>query len=175
MVTFMNDLPQPEPMRLRLYPSPVLNQPGALVITPPDSLLLGKMVHACHYLRGYALAAQQIGITQRFFVISRNKDLPSSAPEVVINPEISGIEGEDLMTESCLSIPGFKATFRRHARFTLHYNDADMVRKTYQCRGLLARVVQHEMDHLDGKLFTERLQGVLYENGQAHLRKMAQR
>ncbi len=173
MVTFMTDTT--EPMRLHLYPSQVLNQPGALVVTPPSRMVLNQMVNACRYLHGYALAAQQVGIAQNYFVIARNKDLPSSTPEVVINPEMSAMDGEDLMTESCLSIPGFRATFRRHARFTLHYHDADMVRKTYQCRGLLSRVVQHEMDHLSGMLFTQRLVGGQREDAEAHLSRMRSR
>ncbi|MBI4060622.1 MAG: peptide deformylase [Elusimicrobia bacterium] len=106
--------------------------------------------------RGVGLAAPQIGLSLRIAVIDVK---PEGKPRriVLINPEILSLEGELNDEEGCLSLPGVYAKLRRHARARVRALDENGVSREVSGEGLLARALQHETDHLDGKLYIDRL------------------
>ena len=106
--------------------------------------------------RGVGLAAPQIGLTLRLAVIDVK---PEGKPQriVLINPEIVSLEGELNDEEGCLSLPGVYHKLRRHARARVRALDENGVSRELWGEGLLARAFQHEIDHLDGKLYVDRL------------------
>ena len=128
------------------------------------------MFEALYYPSGIALAAPQIGHSIQLVVvdISRSKRgiYSQEKPLVVINPQILSVIGDDVMEEGCLSIPGIRKNITRPAVITLQYRDEHFEVKTREFSGLIARVLQHEIDHLQGKLFIDRLE--------ANERKMVQ-
>lgn len=106
--------------------------------------------------RGVGLAAPQIGLSLRLAVIDVK---PEGKPQriVLINPEIVSLEGELNDEEGCLSLPGVYHKLRRHARARVRALDEHGVSRELSGEGLLARAFQHEIDHLDGKLYVDRL------------------
>lgn len=174
MVTFMTT-----PRALRYFPDPILIAPCKEINfdtwfdTMWDPSIVSDLTALCVKHHGYAIAAPQVGETLRYFVLRPNPDFPKSAPTLVMNPTITNLKGDIRFRESCLSIPGFFASLNRPDSFTLNYVGADGKPASYQCRGLLARVVQHELDHLDGMLFTDRLVGKSRDDAIALLKRMA--
>ena len=105
---------------------------------------------------GVGLAAPQVNWFKRLAVIH----VPELDPAVLVNPKIVEAEGEMLVTEGCLSIPGrgFRAAVKRVAKVTVEYQDAFGEKKCLaECEGVLAQVIQHEVDHLDGKFYIDHL------------------
>jgi len=108
-----------------------------------------------HELRGVGLAAPQVGISRRFMLVC-----PSGEPEdeqVVINPEILAKEGSDEMEEGCLSFPRVFGTIQRSLKLKVRYRDLDWEEKVLDLEGFVARVFQHELDHLNGIVFIDRM------------------
>ncbi len=144
------------------YGAGVLHQPAAAVpaVTPEIQLLVDDMIQTMYAAPGVGLAAPQIGVPLRIFVadVSLGRDL--AALYVFINPEFVERDGMQLEEEGCLSVPGFNATVARPSQVTVKGLDRDGVEQSVTGTGLLARCFQHEMDHLDGKLFVDRLRGL---------------
>ncbi len=134
-------------------------QPVAAV-TPDIQLLVDEMVAVMYAERGVGLAAPQIGVGLRVFVIDITGGRDPRALRVCINPSWGERDGMQLEEEGCLSLPGFTATVARSARAEVHALDSDGQPCTVAGDGLLARALQHEMDHLDGRLFVDRLRGL---------------
>jgi peptide deformylase len=108
--------------------------------------------------RGAALAANQVGFSQRFFVINKNQKIPGGLPLVICNPEVISKSTETTTeVEGCLSFPGIQVPVRRPLEVQVRYQDTCGVESTVQLDGWLARVFQHEIDHLDGTLFVDYL------------------
>jgi len=111
--------------------------------------------------RGLGLAAPQIGILKRIFIISmteapeERKHLPQ--PLFLINPRIVESTGTDLGEEGCLSFPGLHIDLERAAKVRVEYQDLEGKSKSLEACGIVARAVQHELDHLDGILLLDRL------------------
>jgi peptide deformylase len=103
---------------------------------------------------GVGLAAPQIGVSMRMFMLAPDR---TTDPIVVINPVISDQSGEDTVVEGCLSMPGVEGPVKRPAVITLSGRYPTGEGFSIRAEGLLARVAQHELDHLDGKLFTDRI------------------
>jgi peptide deformylase len=103
---------------------------------------------------GVGLAAPQVGVDARLFIMNQNRANPVI---VVVNPVLSSPEGEIVQTEGCLSMPGIEARVRRPQLITLNAQHIDGRPFSMRATGLMARVIQHETDHLDGVLFTNRL------------------
>jgi peptide deformylase len=118
------------------------------------------MIETMYAAPGVGLAATQLGVLQRVFVI--DVSLGRSAPDliVMINPVFVERDGMQLEEEGCLSVPGFNATVVRPARAVVRGLDRTGTERTIEGRDLLARAFQHEMDHLDGTLFVDRLRGL---------------
>jgi peptide deformylase len=128
-------------------------------ITLDIQALVDDMIETMYAAPGIGLAAPQVGVPLRLCVIdlsvgSRRDDLI-----VLVNPEFVEREGMQLEEEGCLSIPGFTSTVARPERVVVRGLDRDGKPRSFEGTGLLARAFQHEMDHLDGTLFVDRLRG----------------
>ena len=128
---------------------------AAQVATPEFQKLLDDMFETMYEAPGIGLAASQVDAHQRFMVIdvSEGKD----APTVFINPEITARQGEQVYQEGCLSVPGIYADVTRSDVITVQALDRHGQPFTLEADGVLAVCIQHEMDHLDGKLFVDYL------------------
>lgn len=144
------------------YGAPVLQQQAAAVcgVTPELLQLIDDMIETMHAAPGIGLAAPQVGVSQRLCVIDLSAGRVASDLIVLINPEFVARQGMQLEEEGCLSIPGFHATVARAARVTVRGLDRTGQPRTIDATGSLARALQHEMDHLDGVLFVDRLRPV---------------
>jgi peptide deformylase len=118
------------------------------------------MVETMYAAPGVGLAATQIGVPLRIFVIDLSVGRASGELVVMVNPEFVEREGTQLEEEGCLSVPGFNATVLRPARVVCRGLDREGRDRSVEGKGLLARAFQHEMDHLDGTLFVDRLRGI---------------
>jgi peptide deformylase len=122
--------------------------------------LLRDMAETMYAAPGIGLAAPQIGVPLRVFVIDITVGKKSGELHELINPRIVTCEGMQMEEEGCLSLPGFNATVVRPARVVAEGVDRHGKPKTIEGTGLLARALQHEMDHLDGTLYVDRLRGI---------------
>lgn len=138
----------PDP-RLRLRAEPVTTFDANLRI------LVDDLFETMYAAPGIGLAATQVNVQKRILVadVSHEQD----APLCVINPEILGRDGEEEMDEGCLSVPGFYERVRRAERIHLRFHDPIGNLHEATLDGLLAVCIQHEIDHLDGKLFVDYL------------------
>ena len=118
------------------------------------------MIQTMYAAPGIGLAASQLGVPLRLFVVDLSVGHTAGDLQVFINPEFIEREGMQLEEEGCLSVPGFNATVARPARAVLKGLDRAGVEQTVEGTALLARAFQHEMDHLDGTLFVDRLRGL---------------
>lgn len=148
--------------RILKYGDPVLHHPADPVgaITPEIQNLIDDMVETMYAAPGVGLAAPQIGVPLRIFVVDLSVGRTSGELLVFINPTFVAREGMQTEEEGCLSVPGFNATVVRPARAVVQGLDRDGRERTVEGTGLLARAFQHEMDHLDGTLFVDRLRGL---------------
>lgn len=105
------------------------------------------------------IAAPQVGRSQRIVIvdISTKPKIPNHGHLVLVNPDITAWEGFAVGREGCLSVPDFTGNVIRAERITLEASDEQGERRQYVCEGFEARAIQHELDHLDGLLFLDRL------------------
>jgi peptide deformylase len=142
------------------YPEPVLTTPAAPVTefgTAELRQLIADMFETMYGANGVGLAAPQIALSRRITVIDCSVGEDTSQRHVLINPEIIAAEGEQDDEEGCLSVPGFRANVRRALRATARAQDVDGNPVEVTGEGLLARALQHEIDHLNGILFLSHL------------------
>jgi peptide deformylase len=123
-------------------------------------MLIDDMIQTMYAAPGIGLAAPQIGVGVRIFVCDISVGRNPIDLMTFVNPEFVEREGMQLEEEGCLSVPGFNATVARPARVILKGLDREGEEHTVEGTGLLARCFQHEMDHLDGTLFVDRLRGL---------------
>jgi peptide deformylase len=129
-------------------------------VTPDVERLVDDMIETMYAAPGVGLAAPQIGVSLRIFVVDVSIGHDPSGLLVFINPEFVDRDGLQLEEEGCLSVPGFNATVVRPSTATVKGLDRGGNPHRYEGTGLLARAFQHEMDHLDGTLFVDRLRGL---------------
>jgi peptide deformylase len=129
-------------------------------ITPEIERLVDDMIETMYAAPGIGLAATQVGVSWRIFVVDLSLGRDPSELIIMINPEFVEREGMQLEEEGCLSLPGFNATVVRPARVVVRGLDRAGEMRQLEGTGLLARAFQHEMDHLDGTLFVDRLRGI---------------
>jgi peptide deformylase len=122
--------------------------------------LIDDMVQTMYGAPGIGLAATQVGVPLRIFVVDLSVGRDPSQLIVMVNPEFVEREGTQLEEEGCLSVPGFNATVLRPARAVVSGLDRHGNPQTLEGSGLLARAFQHEVDHLDGRVFIDRLRGI---------------
>ena len=139
-----------------------LHEPAADVATFDDGLqrLIDDMIETMYAAPGVGLAATQLGVPLRVFVVDISIGRERDGLIVMVNPGFVEREGMQLEEEGCLSVPGFNATVVRPQRTVLKGLDRHGDEHTVEGKALLARAFQHEMDHLDGVLFIDRLRGI---------------
>ena len=129
-------------------------------ITPEIERLIDDMIATMYAAPGVGLAAPQVGVSLRIFVIDLSIGRDPEGLLVMINPQFVDRAGMQLEDEGCLSVPGFNATVVRPSRAVVKGLDRTGTEYEREGTGLLARAFQHEMDHLDGTLFVDRLRGI---------------
>lgn len=144
-------------MRILAYPDPFLRRKAAPVKEITRELIdaIPVMFETMYAVKGVGLAATQVGIDQAIFVLNMSGE---PADELIfINPELVDSEGEEFELEGCLSLPGLEAKVRRSAKVRVRAADAQGQGFEIEGTGYLARALQHEMDHLSGLLFIDKL------------------
>jgi peptide deformylase len=139
------------------FPDPRLRKRAVAVGTIDESvrILARDMLETMYAERGIGLAATQVNVQKRVIVMDLSEE--RNAPQIFINPEILSTEGTCEGQEGCLSVPGYYDKVRRAERVTYRYQDLDGRAIAAQADGLLAICLQHEIDHLNGKLFIDYL------------------
>ena len=155
---------------IRLFGDPVLRQPTQRIesMSPEISKLVADMIETMRNAQGIGLAAPQIGRPERLFVVDlspllndlspEDRDAIPSQPMVFINPQVT-LASEEVkeFEEGCLSIPNIREIVVRPESIRMTFHDHDMQEHSSDFHGILARVIQHEYDHLDGVLFTDHI------------------
>ncbi len=139
------------------FPDPRLRRKAQRVERVDESIhrLVDDMFETMYEAPGIGLAAPQVNVSKRVIVIDITKD--HSQPLCLINPEIDEIQGTEETEEGCLSVPGFYETVKRAEWVRVHALDREGMPFELDTDGLLAVCIQHEIDHLDGKLFVDYL------------------
>jgi peptide deformylase len=156
------------------YGHSVLHEPAAKVtdLTPDIEKLIDDMVETMYAAPGIGLAAPQVGVPVRLFVIDLSLGHNEKELITLINPEFLERDGMQLEEEGCLSVPGFNATVVRPQHVRIRGLDRQGTEKIIEGNELLARAFQHEMDHLDGRVFLDRLRGIKREMILRKIKKM---
>lgn len=162
---------------IRLYPDPVLRL-RCIEVESFDAELasfVSDMVETMHAAPGVGLAASQVGVTRRVAVVDLSVGKDPAQLLVLVNPEILGGDGEEVETEGCLSLPDFTEKVARS--FDIRVRAQSLSGETFELAAddWLARAIQHEVDHLDGVLFVDRLRGLRKDRARRALKKMAER
>lgn len=152
----------PDP-RLRTIASPVAEVDDAL------RRLIADMFETMYAAPGIGLAASQVNVHKRLLVLDISEE--KNQPMVFINPEFEPISGEQEYNEGCLSVPGFYDNVTRHDRIRVRALDRDGKPFELEASGLLSVCIQHEMDHLDGKLFVDYLSRLKRDRVKTRLEK----
>jgi len=144
------------------YGDDILHDPARELeaVTPDIERLVNDMIETMYAAPGIGLAAPQVGVPLRIFVVDLSLGRDRNGLIVMINPQFVEREGVQLEEEGCLSVPGFNATVVRPSRAIVKGLDRNGDEHQHEATGLLARAFQHEMDHLDGTLFVDRLRGI---------------
>ena len=149
-------LHHPDP-RLRQKAKPVARFDAAL------QRLIADMFETMYAAPGVGLAATQVGIAQRIAVMDCSREENRREPLVMVNPEIIEQAETEEVDEGCLSVPGVSDTLKRYRRVKARAQDAKGQAFEIEADGLLAQCIQHEIDHLDGKLYIDRLSSLKRE------------
>ena len=156
------------------YPDPRLRTKAAAVDAVDDSVraLIDNLLETMYDASGIGLAATQVNIHRRVLVVdvSERRDQPLA----FVNPRIEQAEGEQERDEGCLSVPGFFEPVRRAERIRVAALDRQGETFALEADGLLAVCIQHECDHLDGKLFVDYISNLKRQRIKRKLRKQAQ-
>jgi peptide deformylase len=139
------------------YPAPILRQKAKPLtsLTEAENILIKDMIETMYFNNGVGLAATQVGIDRRIIVLN---DTQKKGDElVIINPKIVHVGGRVVGQEGCLSIPGVSRELRRANALMIEGLNMEGKEIRLNVKGLTARIIQHEIDHLDGILFVDRL------------------
>jgi len=161
-------LHHPDP-RLRLKTKPVTVFDDAL------QALIKDLFETMYDAPGVGLAANQVGIDKRLAVMDCADDKSKPAPFVMINPEIIESSAKEEMEEGCLSVPGIFDKVQRFTRLKVRALDGNGKSFELEAEGLMAQAIQHEIDHLDGKLYIDYLSSLKRERIKKKLLKQASR
>ena len=139
----------------------VLRQPAKRIAKVDDNIraLARQMLQTMYSADGIGLAAPQVGINKRLIVVDCDPEDPKVEPLILINPEIKDHSNDAVMgQEGCLSIPEVFLDVKRPSKITVSYKNESGRPQRIKASGLLARVIQHEIDHLDGVMFVDRVE-----------------
>jgi len=146
---------------IRIYPDEVLKKKAETVTDFNEEIrqIVNDMFETMYKRGGVGLAANQVGILKRIVIIDLHSGKENQGKEqiVLINPEIVTLEGEEIKEEGCLSLPGLYKKVKRAAYAKVKAQNLDGEEFTIEGEGLLARAFQHEIDHLNGVVFIDRL------------------
>jgi peptide deformylase len=180
-------------LSIRYYGDPVLKEKGVKVDRFDDQLskLAHDMLALMHLSDGIGLAAQQVGLALQFCVmeIPDHPDHPITCildekplspslimPMFLANPVVKALPSDEYYyEEGCLSFPGINADVARPERIIVTYKDLQGVEHSLECDGLLARCIQHEVDHLNGVLFIDRMEKQTYAEIKKEVQELKQR
>jgi peptide deformylase len=140
---------------LRTYPDPILRTKMSPITNFNSvhlSAIVDKMARLMYNYKGIGIAAPQIGICQRICVLD-----VGNGKQALINPEIVSSEGEDILEEGCLSVPGIRINIKRAKSIVVRGYNIEGKEEEFKADGLLARVIQHEVDHLNGILIIDKV------------------
>jgi peptide deformylase len=142
------------PLKIRLYGDPCLETKSKAVkeVGPVERMLIAAMFETMIACRGVGLAAPQVGINEQIFVVDTGKEVFAA-----INPKIIKTAGSEVMEEGCLSIPRVLVDIKRAKTVWVEFTDGENRQVRAQLNGLVAKVFQHEYDHLQGKLILDYL------------------
>jgi len=146
-------------LKILHYPDPVLSKKAEPITEFDDELmqLAEDMAETMYAAPGIGLAAPQVGVSKRLVIIDCAPKDESPQLMILVNPEISEGEGECFEEEGCLSVPDYYASVHRNSRVTVRYQDLTGHAHQVDAEELLAIACQHEVDHLEGILFVDRL------------------
>jgi peptide deformylase len=161
-------------LEIVLWPHPVLLAGTDPVVEVDEELrqIVGEMRRLLFAERGVGLAAPQVGVARRLMLVC-----PTGQPGdefVVINPEIVESEGAEIGEEGCLSFPGLYGMVPRARTIRVKYQDLDLREREMELGGFVARIFQHELDHLDGEVFIDKMEPgsrAKIEDGLAELKR----
>jgi len=159
-------------------PEPCLREVAKKVNKVNDEIktLAKDMLETMYDAPGVGLAATQIGVMHRVIVMDASGEEEEAQPIVMINPVLTWLSDElNVYQEGCLSIPEYYEDVERPASCKVRFLDEDGKEQTMECEGLLATVVQHEIDHLDGKLFIDHISRLKRERVTKKFKKAAKR
>ena len=148
------------PLAIHTLGNKVLRQSAKRISKVDDQVrdLARDMLRSMYTAKGIGLAAPQVGIHKQLLVIDLDLENPTTPPLVLINPEITGYSGAiETYEEGCLSIPGVYLNVVRPSEIKLSFRDEMGRPRKMNADGLVARCIQHEMDHLNGVLFVDRV------------------
>jgi len=165
-----------EKLRLRFYGDPVLRRKADPVegVDSEIAELISQMKSIMREHSGVGLAAPQVGVSLRVAVFEIPRQEEPKLEFVLVNPEILEREGEVVFEEGCLSIPGIFEQVKRSQRVVVSGLDETGQEQVLETEGLVARAVQHELDHLDGVLFIDRLSSIRRKLLRKKLREISQ-
>lgn len=164
-------------LAIRLYGDPVLREKSKPVgeITDDVRDLAREMLVAMYAKDGVGLAAPQVGVLKRLIVVDPEPKEGTRSPMVLIDPVILERQGEAVAEEGCLSLPEIFGEVSRAETVRVSMRDLDGQEQTFTAEGWLARVIQHEVDHLDGVLFIDHMSRMQRQVLRGPLKKLRER
>lgn len=142
---------------IKIYSDPVLRKKAQAVkkISEADKQFIADMIETMYAKDGVGLAATQVGVSKRICIVNYTQTRGEEL--IIINPKILKKSGSCVVEEGCLSVPGINAQVKRAKNLRVVFCDLSGREIKMEAEGLLARIIQHETDHLDGVLFIDRL------------------
>ena len=155
------------------FPDPRLKKIAAPVTNIDDTVrrLIADMAETMYEAPGIGLAATQVDVHKQIVVIDVSED--KSQLLALVNPRLENCQGEQEGEEGCLSVPGIYEKVQRAERVTVHFQDGEGMQRTLVAEGLLAVCIQHEIDHLNGKVFVDHLSQLKQTRIRSKLAKQA--
>lgn len=165
-------------LQVHKFPDPILQQHAMPVTAFDDKLrqLAADMLETMYEERGIGLAANQVAVLKQIVVVdvmAGDADHGQREPQVLVNPKIVAASGETAIEEGCLSVPEFRAEVPRAEKIKVEYQDLEGQPQTLEADGLLAICLQHEFDHLRGRLFIDYLPPLKQRMVKKRLAKLA--
>ena len=164
-----------ELLDIYVYGSPLLKRKTRKVAQLPDNFprFLERMYTTMYDDDGIGLSANQVGVDLRFFIVDFSLHDKNMGKEVFINPEIIQREGVDVLEEGCLSVPEIREKVTREWEIKVRYENVQQKVIEKEFEGYLARVIQHELDHLNGILFIDKISPLKRSFIESNLKKIA--
>ena len=165
-------------LQVHEFPDPILQQHAMPVTVFDETLrqLAADMLETMYEERGIGLAANQVAVLKQIVVVdvmAGDEDHGQREPQVLVNPKIVAASGETAIEEGCLSVPEFRAEVPRAEKIKVEYQDLEGQPQTLEADGLLAICLQHEFDHLRGRLFIDYLPPLKQRMVKKRLAKLA--